>query len=384
MQTADDPSGQTSKPSSHLEASETDSPAMQIHPRRCITPLSTGLSPLEPLLDRLDDDDIRDPPSLSVAFRHSGWVQNRRRVAASLHRTGQLFARRESFAACGSHAYVLRNTDDPTEHRIAGSACHDRFCLPCATERSAIMAGNVHEIVQDKEIRFLTLTVKTSDLDLCQSLNKLYGAFQTLRRQKLWRAAVTGGVAFLELTYNHDRRRWHPHFHCLIEGTWLDQKELKTVWNDITGDSYIVDIRRPANNDTVCRYVTKYASKPFNDTFVRHSDLLDEAIIQLKGRKLAVTFGTWRGQLLTVTPIEGSWEHVAPLSSVIWHAAHGDQPSILILASLTDLDLSALYRKVPPWQPPSSLPCGEERQLDWMGTWAEDGTYRHPFDARLE
>lgn len=368
--------------SSCLEASETESPTATYAPRRSVTQRSSGPSPLDPLLDRLDDDEIREPSSLSISFRHSGWIPTRRRIAAALYRTQQSFARTESFASCGRHAYVLRNTDDPNTYRIAGSACHDRFCLPCATERSCIMAANVHELVQSKQIRFLTLTIKTDELNLFQSLNKLYTSFQALRRRSLWLDAVTGGVAFLELVYNHDRRRWHPHFHCLIEGTWLDQALLKTAWNQITGDSFIVDIRRPANNDTVCRYVTKYASKPFNNTFVAHGRLLDEAIVQLKGRKLAVTFGSWRGKLLTVNDTTGSWEHVAPLADLIQKAANGDDICKDILSRLTDADLTTLYSRAPPPQNTTRTPPPHEIQLDWMGTWAADGTFKYRNGSR--
>ena len=314
----------------------------------------------------------------SVLFRHSGWERDRKRMGEAFGRTDQPDHRIEAFKDCGYGAYVLRSVDDPSRYRVAGSCCHDRFCLPCATERSCVIAGNVAELIQTKEVRFLTLTIKTSTEPLSESLTKLYRSFQALRRRAFWKRAVRGGVAFLELKYSGKAERWHPHLHCLIEGTWLDQKLLKRAWYAITTDSFVVDIRRPPNVTSVVRYVTKYASKPFDRSFTPQPHLLDEAIVALKGRKLCVTFGTWRGLLLTKQPEDGCWEHVASLDVVIANAAHGDAECIAIMQCLTDRDLSSLYERAPPWRPdPLPLPPPDV-QLDWMGTWLSDGSYRYP------
>lgn len=147
------------------------------------------------------------------------------------------------------------------------------------------------------------------------------------------------------------------------------------MWHTVTGDSYIVDIRRPANNETVARYVTKYASKPFNNSFVRQPKLLDEAIVAMHGRKLCVTFGSWRGQLLTVIPYDGEWEHVASLETVISKAASGNIEARAIMEALTDADLSSIYERAPPWNEPDRTPPPTEQQLDWLGVWNKDGTF---------
>lgn len=324
---------------------------------------------------------IRTDIRLGVLFRHSGWQVDRLRIAEALARTDQPDHRTEAFADCGQAAYVLRSLDDPSQYRIAGSCCRDRFCLPCATERSYVIANNVTALVEQKEIRFLTLTIKTGDEPLTESLNKLYRSFQALRRRAIWTRNVFGGVAFLELKRSSRTHRWHPHLHCLIEGRWIEQAKLSSMWHTITGDSYVVDIRRPASNATVARYVTKYASKPFNNSFVRQPELLDEAIVAMRGRKLCVTFGRWRGELLTATPHDGAWEHVASLETVISKAASGDIEARAIMAVLTDADLSSIYERAPPWHEPDRTPPPTQHQLDWLGVWADDGTYRmhdHP------
>ncbi|KKK66622.1 hypothetical protein LCGC14_2962250, partial [marine sediment metagenome] len=286
--------------------------------------------------------------SLSTTFRHSGWQHNRSLVLDALVRTKQSTNRRDEFCQCGSHAYVLRNVDNPTEHRIAGSACHDRFCLPCGQERSQAIALNVLEAISDKQVRFLTLTVRSQDEPLTDLLDHLYVSFRKLRATAFWKRRVSGGVALLEIKRNVSDNRWHPHFHCLVEGSFLPQQDLKRIWHRITGDSWIVDIRLVRAAREAAQYVTKYACKPLHKSFLHQPASLDEAVVALKGRKLCVTFGSWRGVTLARTIAEGAWENVGTLEGWIADAAHGDEHAATILASLTDSNLPELYARAPP------------------------------------
>lgn len=311
----------------------------------------------------------------SVLFRHSGWFGDRKRIAEALARTDQPTARQEAYRDCGDQAFVLRNVEDPSRYRVAGSCCKDRFCLPCATERSTLIAANVVDLAAGKELRFLTLTIKTNDEPLTDQLDKLYRSFQALRRRAVWTKAVTGGAAFLELKRSSKSDRWHPHLHCLLEGRWIDRKELVRAWYEITTDSFILDIRPIHNTEHAARYVTKYASKPFNASYVRRPDLLDEAIVALKGRKLAVTFGNWRGLLMTARPPDGTWELVAPLHSIIQRAAAGNIECRAIMECLTDRDLAPIYERAPPIEPIPLKPRLTASQLNFFGTWDANGSF---------
>jgi hypothetical protein len=319
---------------------------------------------------------IRNPHSLAVRFRHSGWRGDRIRIYESLDRTVQPQPRQLNFVNCGANAHVFRNIEDPSIYRIAGSGCHDRFCLPCANERSRAIALNVLDVVKQRTLRFLTLTVKSDTESLADLLDKLHGSFQKLRRTKLWQKCVTGGVAFLEINWSVDHQRWHPHFHILIEGSYLPYAQLKNLWHSITGDSFVIEIRIVRDSAQAARYVTKYASKPFNRTFVAIPQRLDEAILALKGRKLLVTFGTWRGITLAQTPTDGAWENVGSLDTYIIDAASGNNHAQAILRSLTTLDLESLYARAPPLPPTGPNRTIHDPQATWFGTWQQDGTWR--------
>lgn len=311
-----------------------------------------------------------------VIFRHSGWARNRSLIAASLARTQQPESRQSNFWDCGAHSYVLESVDRPGTFRIAGSACHDRFCVPCAQERAYVIAGNVLDAIRNVEVRFLTLTIKTDGETLAESLDKLYRSFAAIRRRRWFRKRVWGGVAMLELKRCAKTNRWHPHLHCLVTGTWVDKFKLSRLWHEVTGDSFIVDIQRPKNDEDVSRYVTKYVTKVFSNAFLARPELIDEAILAMKGRKLALTWGKWRGLLLTESPDDGAWEHVASLETIIDRAAGGDTDSLRILESLTRQDLGPLLARAPPPTTHPAKPTPTQSQTTWLGTWQHDGTYR--------
>lgn len=231
------------------------------------------------------------------------------------------------------------------------------------------------ELIKDKHVRFLTLTIKTTNEPLEASLNKLYHSFQALRRRRIWLNHVTGGVAFLEVKWSAKSERWHPHLHCLVVGTYIDKSQLSRVWREITTDSFIIDIRRPPNDAAVTRYVTKYASKPFNNTYLNRSHLLDEAILALAGRKLALTFGTWRGVKLTESAIEGCWEPVDSLESILNRAARGDPESRAIVQRLTNRPLDDVLPRSPPPIEVLRPKFDPATQLTWFGQWNRDGTF---------
>jgi Replication protein len=312
---------------------------------------------------------------LALAFRHSGWVPNRRRVFESLQRTGQPRGRIESFALCGSHAYLLQSVDDPSKFRVAGSTCHDRFCVPCANERARTIRNNVIDQLDGKVARFMTLTTKANSCTLQERLNHLYDSFRRLRATKLWRDNVTGGVAFLEVKHSNRSEDWHPHLHCLIEGSWIDKRKLSQQWLSVTGNSKIVDIGLCRDTNHVGAYATKYASKPLNCTFASTPDLLDEAVHALKGRRLAYTFGDWRGLLLIQSPSESEWENLGSINVWITKAINGDVEAQNIMNQLyPNSQIRFPHVDTRPRPPPTSANVVQE-QASFFHTFDQAGTH---------
>jgi hypothetical protein len=280
--------------------------------------------------------------SLNVLFRHSGWMPVRKLIDAAFVRVGVSASRQDRFRCCGEGAWIQESAIDPSRHRLRASHCHDRLCMPCANARAWQMRTAVTALTKDKPISFITLTLCGKNSGLSALVDKLYKSFRALRRHPLWSDAVQGGAAFLEIKWSDKAQRWHPHLHILADARYMDQGQLSTVWRTITGDSFIVDIRKVKDHDHAVAYVTKYASKPLDMSFVKSPKQLDEAIVALKGRRLCTAFGTWyRGPLSKLNDEEyaddevdaGEWINMWPLQNIVALANAGDASALTILES---------------------------------------------------
>ena len=100
-----------------------------------------------------------------------------------------------------------------------------------------------------------------------------------------------------ENTYNEQTGEWHPHVHMLVLlNDWIDQEALGETWHEITGDSYIVDVRKVKKSKElgyakaaaeVCKYALKFSDLTVEKTW--------EAFKTLKGKNLSGSFGSLRG-----------------------------------------------------------------------------------------
>jgi len=289
----------------------------------------TGLGTPGPLA--LNQESDQDDFKMETDFRHSGWAGNRERVRSSLWRIEPSFTRISNFASCGTNAWVERCVQDPDRFRIRSDRCHDRFCLPCGQERSRVIAHNVRERLDPKIARMITLTVRSLAEPLTDLLDKLYKGFAKLRRSRLWLGTQLGGVAFLEVKWSVERQRWHPHLHVLAEGKYIAKPALSASWLKATRDSFIVDVGKIKSIESVVSYVVKYASKPMDASLFQDWNRLDEAILALKGRRLALTFGSWRGIKLMEVPGDDEWEVVCSLVAFIGRARKGDAQAAKVL-----------------------------------------------------
>ena len=296
--------------------------------REGVPPLACGSGPTSTAID--------------VAFRHSGWQPNRTLIRAALGRSDVAQSRLDHWDGCGRDAWVLRDPENAERLRIASTTCKDRFCVPCADTRSHRIGRRIREKIAGGRISFLTLTLADNDQTLSGLIDKLIRSFRSLRQWPLWRSAVTGGVAFIEVKWNEPSRRWHPHLHIIMAADYLAQDAISDRWRAITRTSFIVWIERPDDSERVIRYVTKYGSKPLNQSFVGNPARLDEAIASLKGRHLATAFGDWREWCLLDDDEHEKWLPVDTLSSIIRRAKRGDPEATKIMELLRCSTLSTI------------------------------------------
>lgn len=289
---------------------------------------------------------------LASRFRHSGWERNRKLIYQSLRRTLQGKNRVASFADCGATAYVYRAVDDPSRFRLGGSSCRDRFCLPCSIDRSRCLATNVLKTLGKRPARFVTLTLLQTNAHLRDVLDKLYKNFAKLRARSFWKQRVKGGCAFIEVKYSEANDAWNVHLHAIVHGRFIPKRDLSREWRKLTGDSYIVDVRLVDDEARIGRYVTKYVSKPFNDTFLNRPAYLDTVVRAMVGRRLCLTFGDWRGVQLTESPNETDWISLGSFHDVVTKAAHGDRECLAAVHAIARDKAPELLAAVANARPP--------------------------------
>lgn len=328
-------------------------------PMLSLDPLETSPQPTE---TSIASESVREVPrldwpgtdlaTLSSIFRHSGWAPVRRRIAASLRRTVQPVNRILAFEGCGDQIHVLQSDDDPKIYRLAGNYCRDRWCTPCALDRSRVIAHNVLELAGTTRLRFATLTLRAEPELLVSRLAFLRSCFLRLKRTRLWKRSVSAGIACLEVKRYKTVEGWHCHYHLLFHGKYIVREELARAWKAITGDSDIVDVRLAKSRANVVRYVTKYVSKPLDMTYLRNDALLDEAILALKGVRLIDTFGAWRGKSLTEVPDTGEWTDVGTLDGILIAAYEGNTWAARIVRCLRRPGIADAMLAASEYQPP--------------------------------
>lgn len=307
--------------------------------------------------------DYPDDANLAETFRHSGWRRNRRLIHESLKRTYQSRSRIDNFADCGVHAYVYKTVDQPISYRLGGSSCRDRFCVPCSIDRSRCLATNVLNELKDKPTRFVTLTLKQTNQRVGDVLDRLTACFRRLRSRKWWNRHVLGGCGFIEIKWSNKTQDWNVHLHLIVHGEYMPQAELSRQWYAITGDSHIVDIRFVKDNHRVGRYVTKYVSKPFNDTFANRPELLDCVVRATQGKRLCLTFGDWRGLKLTESPNEHDWISLGTFHDVVSRAVDGDRECLEAVREICKSNADAIMAAVKKARPPPTDKPPTDTQL---------------------
>ena len=182
------------------------------------------------------------------------------------------------------------------------------LCVLCAIRRGARHLRAYHErylaILENEppmRLQMVTVTVKNGP-DLAERLAHLKKIMSSLRQRKKdskrgkgnseW-GKVLGAVTNIEVTENG--KGWHPHFHSItlsLDG--LDQQKLSQEILDISGDSYIVDVRElNLHGDSAKDFseVFKY-SIAFGDLSL---DQLFQAYKIMKGKHLISSQGLFRG-----------------------------------------------------------------------------------------
>jgi len=200
------------------------------------------------------------------------------------------------------------------------------LCPFCARLRGAKQVGSYlgkfkHLMKENPKLipALLTFTIKNTD-DLKTGTEHLTNSFRKFlehRRQFFKKGRgynelckVDGAVFSIEATFNEKDGTWHPHLHALVLLTdYIDIEKLSAEWHKITGDSYIVDIRKlKGDSDSemaeafseVFKYALKFSDLPLDKNL--------DAFRALRGKRLQGSFGSFRGVTVPETMTDELFE----------------------------------------------------------------------------
>ena len=140
----------------------------------------------------------------------------------------------------------------------------------------------------------VTLTVKDGP-DLRERFKHLHDSQRELwKRKQRGRGSVLDGVHGAVWSYEIKRGKgsvlWHPHLHMIaLAEVAPDARRLSSEWHQITGDSYIVDVRPISQDDPasgfveVFKYAVKFSDQPPADTVHAWETLIRKRLLGSAG-----------------------------------------------------------------------------------------------------
>lgn len=221
---------------------------------------------------------------------------------------------------CGNFL-LFRDYYTVNEVRLTkASFCKKHLLCPlCAIRRGSKMLGRY--IDRFDEIKaandrlrpyLVTFTVKDGE-DLAERFNHLRKNLQSYHKRRHGKKHICEAKKAKAAVWSYEIKRgknsglWHPHVHAI----WLceespDQVTISDQWKNLTGDSYIVDVRPIDESDTaggfmeVFKYAIKFSDQPHEDT-VHCFDIL-------RKKRLIGSFGDFYGipepDVLSDDPLE--------------------------------------------------------------------------------
>jgi hypothetical protein len=141
--------------------------------------------------------------------------------------------------------------------------CSDKTCPDCRKRKFWTEFSLYKQRVKRKQrLRLITLTLlikHSSKAPPYYKIRRVRNAFRNLLRRSPYNYLIKGGLYSVEAIQNPSG--WNVHLHVLAEGFFISQARLSKDWKDITGDSYIVDIRKVYNGLGGLKYILKYLLK---------------------------------------------------------------------------------------------------------------------------
>lgn len=247
----------------------------------------------------------------------------------------------QALEGCRTYA-SLRRESATGDLKVFGDSCRDRWCPMCAGQKMAYAKDQCEIYLRSlKKPRFLTLTLRHNESDLKTQISYLQESFARLRSRAYWKKNVTGGIWFLQVKRGKNSGLWHPHFHILLDGNYMERGKLSQLWDLVTYGSPIIDIQQISDIDDAAKYVARYVSRPAWLSDMPEDDRV-EVIEALFRKRLSGTFGTGKTVTLTPPKIESddNWEYIGHYDDIAQRAEYSETAKAIMVAYNTYQPLS--------------------------------------------
>jgi len=171
--------------------------------------------------------------------------------------------------------------------------CGDRTCVICRQKDYDRLIFTYRQFLSSRHsLRLLTLTLRGRQNILPrQRISRIRKYFKALYRIPYYQTHLSGG--FYSIESKKKDVGWNIHIHILYQGGFIAQSRLKSDWYKITGDSYIVDIRKAYSSLGGFKYILKYLTKSPEAKSYEDIWQYNNAF---RGVRLLSAFGSWYKQ----------------------------------------------------------------------------------------
>lgn len=246
----------------------------------------TSLDPSETTVDFVSQTSLNSPLFLRLRLpAKTALVYKLRELPGPASKRAAL-----KLSMCMAHPNIRRKSDGT--YYLSPDRCKHRCCPVCGSIKASQTTQKIlAKLSPTSDLRFLTLTIKSSNQPLNEQIDHVLRSFRRLRQTLTWKRTQSGGVATLQITYNQTTRRWHPHLHVLSEGNYVNHADLRSAWLRSTGDSSIVHIESVHDRSKQTKYVCRYVASN-SDLTGWPDEALDEYVEALRSRRSLMVFGS--------------------------------------------------------------------------------------------
>lgn len=235
----------------------------------------------------------------------------------------EMRSRAAQVLGCGSYLHFRHYTRLDDTRLIAANFCKKHLlCQLCAIRRGGkylrVSLPKILHVIEKEKLRpyLVTFTIQNGE-NLGERLNHLKRGLSKFVRRKLRfergeskrfseSCKIEGSIYSIELKEGAGSRLWHPHAHMIaLCSSEIDKYRLSEEWQEITGDSKIVDVRpiTDRKNDLpqdyqqeditddsligglceVFKYAVKFSSMPYHRIWEAYSIVQGKRLIGKTG-----------------------------------------------------------------------------------------------------